>query len=547
MFPVIPLFLGFIVFLFARHILNIHRARSKLPAGPAPLPVIGNLRLLGFQLHHETLLKIASVYGDIYTLWLGHTPIIVLNGFQAVKEVLINHSEDFAERPLQPFLEDLLGGAKGIIFANGRAWKQQRRFSLTVLRNLGLGKRSLEDCIHHEARHLVQAFAQEQAKPMDPFSPIFCSVNKLIATILLGHCFSMEDDTLQRLNKGSKALEEFSGTIWPRHPSGVSRKWCAPLEARSSCFTARSPCSAAEGVPWVEWKQRMPPDFGGDVRRFPLFDAFPGLMKHLQPILNRTLTCLVHWKDLERLVKEEIQQHQRSWSPEEPRDFIDLYLAQLEKSKDDPTSTFTEANLVQVIIDLFIAGSDTSTIALYWALLYMMAYPEIQERVQEELDTVVDPSRVIRYEDRKILPFTNAVIHETQRMSSMAAIGIVHKCTKDTNVQGLPIRKGTTILPNIFSVHYDHKQWETPRKFNPNHFLDKDGNFINKEAFLPFSAGIRVCLGEKLARATLFIFFTSLLRVFRFQLPEGVKEINSVPMLGAALHPNPYKTCAVPR
>lgn len=363
-----------------------------------------------------------------------------------------------------------------------------------ALRNLGLGKRSLEDCIHHEARHLVQAFAQEQGKPVDPFSTIFRSVNKLIARILFGHCFSMEEDTLRRLGKGSKAIEEFSGSFWPR-----------------------------------------------------LFDTFPRLMKHLQPVLNKTLTSLVHWKDLERLVKEEIQHHRKSRSPEEPRDFIDLYFAKLERSKDDPTSAFTEANLVQVIIDLFIAGSDTSTIALCWALLYMMAHPEIQERVQEELDTVVGPSHVICYEDRKILPFTNAVIHETQRMSSMASLGIVHKCTKDTTIQGLPISKGTIILPNIWSVHYDHKQWATPRKFNPNHFLDKDGNFINREAFLPFSAGIRVCLGEKLARTTLFIFFTGLLRAFRFQLPERVKEINGQPLLGAALQPHPYKTCAVPR
>ncbi|KAJ6653662.1 hypothetical protein lerEdw1_008850 [Lerista edwardsae] len=331
-------------------------------------------------------------------------------------------------------------------------------------------------------------------RPTDPFSPVFRSVNKLIATVLLGHCFSTEDDTLCRLSQGSKALQEFSGSVWPR-----------------------------------------------------IYDAFPGVMKHLQPVLNRTLTGLAHWRDLERLVKEEIQDHQKSWSPEEPRDFIDLYLAQLEKSKYDPTSAFTEANLVQVIIDLFVAGSDTSTIALCWALLYMMAYPEIQERVREELDSVVGPSRGILYEDRKILPFTNAVIHETQRMSSMAATGVVHRCTQDTAVLGLPVSKGTIILPNIFSVHYDQEQWETPRKFNPYHFLDKDGNFVNKEAFLPFSAGVRVCLGEKLARATLFIFFTSLLREFRFQLPEGVKEINHVPILGAALHPNPYKTCALPR
>ncbi|XP_053164491.1 cytochrome P450 2J4-like isoform X2 [Hemicordylus capensis] len=437
---------------------------------------------------------LASRYGDIYTLWLGHTPIVVLNNFEAVKEALITHSEDFAERPRNPCFENLVGSACGIIFSNGHAWKQQRRFSLMTLRNLGLGKRSLEGCVQHQATCLVQALAQEKGRPMDPYSSILSSVGNLIGNVLFGHWFSTADDRFHCLVKGSKAMEEFSSTL----------------------------CSQ-------------------------LYNAFPSVMKHLQPIIVSTMSALRHWKKLELIIREEIQSHQRSWVPEEPRDFIDLYLAQLEKNKDDPNSPFTELNMVQVIMDLFIAGLDTSTIALSWALLYMMTYPEIQEQVQEELNTVLGPSHVISYEDRKILPFTNAVIHETQRVSSMTATGVFHKCTKDTKLQGLPISKGTIILPNLYSIHYDPDHWETPHKFNPSHFLDKDGNFTNNEAFLPFSAGVRVCLGEKFARTTLFIFFTNLLRAFRFQMPEGVKEINTEPILGSALQPHPFKACAIAR
>ncbi|KFQ18432.1 Cytochrome P450 2K1, partial [Merops nubicus] len=94
---------------------------------------------------------------------------------------------------------------------------------------------------------------------------------------------------------------------------------------------------------------------------------------------------------------------------------------------------------------------------------------------------------------------------------------------------------------------YDSEHWATPWEFNPDHFLDSDGNFVNKEAFLPFSAGHRVCLGEQMARVELFIFFTSLLRAFTFQLPEGVKEINLEYILGAILQPHPYQLCAIPR
>uniref|UniRef100_A0A8D0H5T9 Uncharacterized protein n=1 Tax=Sphenodon punctatus TaxID=8508 RepID=A0A8D0H5T9_SPHPU len=160
---------------------------------------------------------------------------------------------------------------------------------------------------------------------------------------------------------------------------------------------------------------------------------------------------------------------------------------------------------------------------------------------------VLGPSHVARYEDRKVLPYTNAVVHEIQRCSSISAIGIMRKCAKDTTLQGFPITKGTLIFPNIYSFLYDPEQWETPQKFNPKHFLDKGGNFVNKEAFLPFGAGHRVCLGEQLARTKLFIFFVTLLQAFTFHLPEGVKKVNIEPVLGNILQPHPYTTCAVPR
>ncbi|XP_019358962.1 PREDICTED: cytochrome P450 2J5-like [Gavialis gangeticus] len=494
MIPIIQIILGLITFYFVWNFLSVQRARSKLPPGPAPLPLIGNLWTIRFQVHHETLLKMARRHGNMYTLWLGQTPVIVLNGFQAVKDALISHSDDFVERPITPFLRDVIGGPQGIIFANGHTWKQQRRFSLMTLRNLGLGKKTLEEWIQGQAQLLVQTFAREKGRPMDPSVSILSSINNVIAAVLFGHCFSSEDESFQQLFKGSQAMAEFEGTIWPR-----------------------------------------------------LYDAFPTLMKHLSPVFMRSLLALTHMQDLRRLVKDEIKSHQNSWVPEKPQDFIDSYLSQMWKTKDNPTSTFKENNMIQVITDLFIAGSDTTTISLLWAILYMMAHPEIQERVQEELDAIIGSSHEIRYEDRMILPYTNAVLHEVLRYSSISAIGVIRKCTKDTTVQGFPVSKGTLIFPNLFSVLYDPDHWETPQEFNPSHFLDKDGNFLNKEAFLPFSAGHRVCLGEQLAKTSLFIMFSNLLRAFTFRLPEGVKEINEKPIVGVILQPEPYKMCAVPR
>uniref|UniRef100_A0A8C6YIF3 Uncharacterized protein n=1 Tax=Naja naja TaxID=35670 RepID=A0A8C6YIF3_NAJNA len=162
-----------------------------------------------------------------------------------------------------------------------------------------------------------------------------------------------------------------------------------------------------------------------------------------------------------------------------------------------------------------------------------------------ESDTL-DPTHSICYQDRVKLPYTYAVIHEVLRFKYVLIVGVPRQSARDVNLYGYHIPKGTLVVTDLNSVLYDPKRWETPEKFNPHHFLDKDGHFITREEFLPFGAGPRVCLGEQMARMELFLFLTILLRSFKFQMPEGVKELSLEPMVGLSLHPRPYKLCAVP-
>ncbi|NWU51051.1 CP2DG protein, partial [Dromas ardeola] len=110
--------------------------------------------------------------------------------------------------------------------------------------------------------------------------------------------------------------------------------------------------------------------------------------------------------------------------------------------------------------------------------------------------------------------YTNAVIHEIMRFGSIVLITIPREAVRDTTVLGYRLPKGTMIMANIDSALFDPEYWETPHQFNPGHFLDKDGNFVIREAFLAFSAGHRICLGEVLAKMELFIIFCSLLQTF---------------------------------
>ncbi|XP_060540913.1 cytochrome P450 2J5-like [Pantherophis guttatus] len=486
-----PLFL--LILWIPRQILSYLKqiwSRKRYPPGPFPLPVIGSMwRRFDTSITEMTFRKMAKDYGNIYSFWGGGYHCIVLCGYRAVKEVLIDHSEAFVDRLVTPYILTATK-EKGIIFSNGHTWQQQRRFGIVTMRKLGLGKKGMEAQIQEEAQQLVEFFAETKGQPFDPSLSIMKSFSNVICAAVFGHRFSTEDKNFLELVEAIFFLAMFGSS-----------------------------------VPYL------------------LYEAFPSIMKHL-PGPHQTALSFVEM--MLSFAKKEIKKHKENHSQHEPQDFIDFYLFQMEKRKDDPNSTYNEDNLAQCIVDFFVAGTETTASSLKWALLFMASHLDIQDKVYEEMEKVFSPSHSICYEDRKKLPYTNAVIHELMRTKYSLLFGLPRQSVQDIYSNGFLFPKGAIIIADLRSVLFDPEQWETPEEFNPNHFLDKEGNFVKKEVFLPFGAGARVCLGQLLANIELFNTFTRLLRAFRLEPPEGV-ELSEKSIIGATVHPAPYKICALPR
>ncbi|XP_068817334.1 cytochrome P450 2C9-like isoform X2 [Capricornis sumatraensis] len=183
--------------------------KGKLPPGPTPLPILGNILQLDVKNISKSLTNLSKVYGPVFTVYFGMKPIVVLHGYEAVKEALIDLGEEFSGRGTFP-LAERAHVTNGILFSNGKTWKEMRRFSLMTLRNFGMGKRSIEDRVQEEAHCLVEELRKTNGLPCDPTFILGCAPCNVICSIIFQNRFDYKDpiflDLMEKLNEILKIL-----------------------------------------------------------------------------------------------------------------------------------------------------------------------------------------------------------------------------------------------------------------------------------------------------------------------------------------------------
>ncbi|XP_040204244.1 cytochrome P450 2K6-like [Rana temporaria] len=460
----------------------------NFPPGPKPLPIIGNMHILDLKRPYKTFLELAKKYGSVFSVQIGTQKVVVLCGYETVKDALINHAEEFSERPYIPIFHVISKGY-GLVFSHGDNWKVMRRFTLSTLRDFGMGKKSIENKINEECQSLVNKFKSFGGKPFENTMIMNAAVANIIVSILLGHRFNYEDPVLLRLmgliNENIRLL----------------------------------------GSPMVM-----------------LYNTYQSVMQWIpgsHQTVNRNVT------ELHQFIRGTFTKYKDQLDANDQRNLIDAFLVKQQEEKLESAKYFHNDNLTVLINNLFIAGMETTSTTLRWGLLLMMKYPEIQKNVYDEIDKVIG-SAVPQIEHRKKMPYTDAVIHEIQRFSNILPTNLPHATAEDVNFKGYFLPKGTYVIPLLASVLRDESYFEKPEEFYPQHFLDSKGNFLKKEAFLPFSAGKRSCAGENLAKMELFLFFTTLLQNFTFQAPIGEK-LDLTPSVGFTSPPVTHDICALPR
>ncbi len=187
------------------------------------------------------------------------------------------------------------------------------------------------------------------------------------------------------------------------------------------------------------------------------------------------------------------------------------------ENKSPSEHPFPESHIPMVLIDILMAGQETTTSTLSWACLDMAVYTDIQEKVYEELlREFPDMDTLITDADRDRCPFTQATINETQRWTPITYSSLDH--TASTTVEdfhGYRIPKGTRIMTNLVVMYRDPKYWKYPDEFNPKNFLTDSGEYVKSPYLMPFAIGLRACPGEAIAKMEVFITFANIMRRFK--------------------------------
>ncbi|CAA7027940.1 unnamed protein product [Microthlaspi erraticum] len=462
--------------------------RYKLPPGPKALPVIGNLHQLPKQNPQRSFYEWAKKYGPILSYKIGSRTMVIISSADLAKELLKTQDVNFADRPPHRGHE---------VISYGR-------------RNLGMGH----------------------------FTPYYREIRKMG----MNHLFSPS-----RVATFKHVREEEAKRMMAKIEKAGEKSEAVDISELMLTFTNSVVCRQAFGKKYnedgEEMKRFIQILYGTQSVLGKIFfsDFFPYTRYILDDLTSQTTymkECFERQDNyLQEVVNETLDPNRVK---PETDSMIDLLM---EIYKDQSFATeFTIENVKAVILDIVVAGTDTAAAAVVWGMTYLMKYPKVMKKAQDEVRDYVREkgSTFVTEDDVKNLPYFKALVKETLRIEPVIPLLIPRCCIKDTKIAGYDIPAGTTINVNAWSLSRDEKEWgPNPDEFRPERFLEKDVDFKGTDyEFLPFGSGRRMCPGMRLGTAMLEVPYANLLLNFNFKLPNGMKpeDINMDVMTGLAMH-----------
>ncbi|CAN1179755.1 Geraniol 8-hydroxylase [Linum perenne] len=450
----------------------LHRSMSNktpanLPPGPFRLPIIGNLHNLGDK-PHISLAELAKIHGPLMTLKLGQVTTIVASSPEIAKEILQKHDQVLSDRHLPLAVQAHNHHEFGMTaLPVGPTWRTLRKVCNTYLFTTHKMD-SNQDIRRNKIQELIEGVRQNarEGKVVDIGRAAFITSFGVFSRTVI----SLDVEEAKEFQEATKGIVEDTGK----------------------------------------------PNLG---------DYFPVLGKiDLQGIQRRMRNHYGKVLNLFGRIIDERLKKRKSKEYVSNNDMLDTLLDIAEGNGE----VSMDLNLIKyLLLDLFVAGTDTSSVTLEWAMAELLRNPNTFARAKEELDQIIGKGNHLQESDITQLPYLQAILKETFRLHPAAPLLLPRKAGSDVEICGFIVPKGAQILVNAWAIGRDPTTWNNPNSFMPERFMGSKTD-VRGHSFelIPFGSGRRICPGLPLAMRMLHLMLGSLIHSFDWKLEDGVDPKN---------------------
>uniref|UniRef100_A0A0G7ZNZ0 Cytochrome P450 CYP75A14v2 n=3 Tax=Picea TaxID=3328 RepID=A0A0G7ZNZ0_PICGL len=473
----------FALYLGFRYVLrsSLKLKKRHLPPGPSGWPLVGSLPLLG-AMPHVTLYNMYKKYGPIVYLKLGTSDMVVASTPAAAKAFLKTLDINFSNRPGNAGATYIAYDSQDMVWAAyGGRWKMERKVCNLHM----LGGKALEDWqpvrdaeMGFMLRNILKHSQQGETVNVPDLLNI-CAANMIGQIILSKRVFETEGDE----------ANEFKDMV-------------------VELMTSAGYFNIGDFIPSLAWMDLQ------------------GIQRGMKKLHKR-------W---DALIARMIEEHQSTAKQRASRpDFLDIVMSQRDNC-DGQGGRLSDVHIKALLLNLFTAGTDTSSSVIEWTLAELVNNPKLLKRVQQEMDTVIGRERRLKESDLANLPYFVAVCKEGFRKHPSTPLSLPRVSTEACEVNGHYIPKNTRLMVNIWGIGRDPEVWEKPEEFNPERFvgskIDPRGNDFE---LIPFGAGRRICAGTRMGITMVEYNLGSLIHAFNWDLPPNQDGLNMDEAFGLAL------------
>ncbi|WOG85180.1 hypothetical protein DCAR_0104368 [Daucus carota subsp. sativus] len=455
---------------------NRNTTQKKPPPSPPRLPIIGNLHQIG-PYPHVSLRALAKKYGPLMLLKFGSVPVLVVSSADAAREILRTYDLVFSDRPISNVSNKIFYYGRNVGFSRySEYWRQVKSICVTQLLST---KRvhSFHNAREEEVALFLQKIRGSHSKTVNLSEMISQLTNNILFRVVLGG----KSDSPHKWNYSYRiVVKKILDMLAYSHSMG-------------------------DFFPYLVW-----------------FDWLSGLNGKVEKAAYEVDAFL------ESVVRDH---HAATDDGCANKDFVSILL--------DIGSPIDKECIKAVILDMLIAGTETTATTLEWTMAALIKNPDVMSKLQKEVRKIGKGKSQILEDDLVKMNYLKAVMKESMRLYMPAPLVVPREARQDVNVLGYDIEAGTQVLINAWALSRDPSLWDNPEEFRPERFLNSPVDYKGLHyEYLPFGSGRRGCPGIQFAVAINELAVANIVHNFNLELPDGkrVEHLDMTALSGLVLH-----------